>query len=274
MMQQQQTSHWRIITYRIAKWAWLITVWIWTTIIIAFLAQYVPILLTTKTNDLQGTWTVATIHWLSTPINAPLEILRVIALGGTFLLVAIPPLAFLFKQMLQDVQREGFDRLIDILQQDTILPQLEVMQQQLQQQLEVQENCVRVLKQVHRLFQQTPTSSDLQGLRTLSQQQQQALQKDFSYMLHDLRYLQTQISEQMQRLADLSEQDQHAQKTISDGLAKIPPLLEEMQGNVKALSLSSDREHRSLSDRQTRTEPALAVVSPAQIDHLQDAVSA
>lgn len=264
MMQQQQTSHWRIITYRIAKWAWLITVWIWTSIIIAFLAQFVPNLLTIQepAKTLPTTWAGIAVNWLHTSSNGPTEILRWMALGIAFLLVVIPPLAFLLKQMLQNVQREGFDKLIDILQQDTISPQLEFLQQQLQQQLQVQDTCVKVLGQIYGLLQQIPTSSDLRELHTSYQQQQQSLQKVISSLVQDLQNMQTHIVEHMQQLY---EQEQQTQKTISGGLGKIPPLLEEIRDNVQTLSLPSDR--------QTMTEPALAAISTTKTDHLQDGVS-
>jgi hypothetical protein len=264
MMQQQQTSHWKIITYRIAKWAWLITVWIWTSIIIAFLVQFIPNLLTTPdpAKTLPNTWAGIAVNWLRTPSSAPIEFLRVTALIVAFLLVAIPPLALFLKQMLQNVQREGFDKLIDVLQQDTISPQLDVLRQQLAQQVQRQDASIEALRQISGLLQQTPTASYLQGIHLLSQQHH-ALQREFSHTLQDI---QTRTSEQVQRLSGLYEQDQRTRETISVGLEKISHLLERMQEQI--LSLPGYRESRSLSDPETITEKVPVVTPPIQTDHL------
>jgi hypothetical protein len=51
IVQQRQTSHsWKIATYHIANMAGAITIWIWSSIIIAVLVQFVSNLLTTKDN--------------------------------------------------------------------------------------------------------------------------------------------------------------------------------------------------------------------------------
>lgn len=136
MIQQQKRMQrggsGRTAIYTIAKWAWPVTTWIWTTIIIAFLVQFVPNLFTLPdaTISMKTTWAAVVIGWLVTHNNILIqEMLRVIAIGLAFLLVAIPPLAFGLKQALrnveQDRQHNGIDKLLDVLQQDTISAQLE-----------------------------------------------------------------------------------------------------------------------------------------------------
>jgi hypothetical protein len=164
------------------------------------------------------------------------------------------------KQTLQGVQREGFDKLIDILQKDLISPQLVLLRQQLQQQLQKQDASIEVLERVYCLLQQNPTSSDLQGLHTLSQQQQ-ALQKEFSQALQDI---QTRTSEQV-RLRDLYKQDQQRQEMISLDLQNISAFLKEMRdGPSVPLSLPDHRESGYLSDRQEVAETIPAVVPETQ----------
>lgn len=249
MAQQQQThSPRRIVTYHTAKWAWIITAWIWITIIIAFLVQFVPNLLTLPdaATSMKSTWTAVAMDWLVTPNPIPVEdSLRVMALIVALLLVVIPPLAFGLKQALRDVEqdrlREDFDKLIDVLQQDSIWLQTEILQEQLQRQIQKQEACVKALMRIYTLLQQNPTSSGLQ-----------AAQKEFSHILQDI---QERTTEQVQRLSTVYEQDKQAQNKSSASLENISLLLEQMRDSLRTLSSLSHQEDESLPNQETITEP-------------------
>lgn len=268
--QQQPRPSRKIIIYRIAKWALTITAWIWTTIIIAFLAQYVPILLTTpitakNNNDLAHTWTATTfIPLLQTPKGPVQEVLKLIILIITVLLIIIPPLAFVLKQTLQSVQLEGFDKLIKVLQEDTISPKLDDLEKHLKQQMQKQDACIETLGHIHDVLQKTPTASDLQELYTLSQQQQQPLQKEFSHTLQDL---QNRVSEQPGWLGDFYQQEQNTQETISRGLQNVASLLEQIRDGSKTNSLQDYPEHTPFPNQQKATDEVPAIIPSAQTNH-------
>ena len=291
-MQPQQISHpWRVRIYHLANWSWIVSAWIWTTIIIAFLVQFIPNLLTTA-NVLQGTWISKAIIWLELP-NSPLSpeaILRLMAIGLVFLLIAIPPLAFGIKQLLRDVEpKEGIDKLIDVLQQDTISPQLEFLQQQLEQQLQKLEACVQALEGLSNLLQQTPTASNLLMLYTLSQQQHalqkkqlqkvevgihslesissllqqmptssdlDGLEKGISQILQDV---QERTIEQVQRSSNLYKQNS---LKVSEDLAKISPLLQQIQKSLETLARPIRGKNGSSSDKDAMIEPSTMDLPP------------
>jgi hypothetical protein len=266
MIQQQQTStSGKIITYRIAKWVWLITTWIWTTIIIAFLVQFIPNLLTAENpgKTLGTIWTAQAIRWLGTSSGNPTqEALRLLALFFAFLLVILPPLAFFLKQMLQNVQREGFDKLIDILDQDTISPQLENLSRQLwQQHLEQSDVLTNGLAHINPSL----IISHLSRLSTLLQQQSDLQKRSFQILQTMQTTLQqSTISTQSQRLDDLHGQEQKIQQVISNDLPQITSSLQQIRDQLSTIILLNQRTDSTQSSLATTDPNMIALDPPSQ----------
>jgi hypothetical protein len=172
---------------------------------------------------------------------------------------------------LQDVQQEiqqgDLDKLIDVLQKDTVSPQLELLQERLDQQIQMQVVCNEVLQRISGLLQEVPTSSTLKAWYTSSQQQQYAWQKELSHRLQDI---QVKNSEQVLRLGNLYRQDQYTQERILVSLRNVTFLLEQM---LVRPPLPNYRENGSLFKREPITAPVSASRSALSTDQLPLSIS-
>ncbi len=271
MAQQQKIPAWKIITYRIAKWSLAITVWIWTAVIITFLVQFIPnlLLVTNPATTLPTTWAGQAVQWLQAPSNVFYEeAAKLIARGVAILLVVIPPLAYLLKRALRNVELEGFNKLIDILDQDTISPKLEDLSQQLWYQHREQLNTLtNGLLHVDSSIKQS-LNSHLSHLSTLLQQQldlQQQSAQTLQAMQATLK--QSTISTQLQRLEnDLREREQRIQQGIANDLRLISSSLKQIQDQLGTAILLNQQNGSTQSGLLTTDPDMVAVVPPSQLN--------
>jgi hypothetical protein len=256
---KQRRLSWKNTIYDVAKLALAITTWIWASIIVVLLVQIIPAYLFAEKQD---NWN-GMVNWFrDAHLTAPWSFLRLLVEIIAVFLVVVTLLAWVFKRSLQSANPVGLEKLIAVLEVDTLSPHLESLKEKLDQQIKKQDVCIEVLERLSLLLQQTPTSSDIQGLHTLSQQQLQYLQKDLFEILNDIK---DRNAEQVQLIGDLSQKDQHAQQTASLDLRKISILLGQMEGSLKTSPLSSHQENGSLpDDQQPVTGPVIAVATPTQ----------
>lgn len=159
MTQQQKSKSWKNFVYQIAKWTWIITAWIWSTITATFLVQLVPIIITLQNPEkaLQGTWVLLAFNWLTTTTFKSfdlLEMTKAIIRGGSVLLGIVPIVAFIVKQRLQHVEKEGLDKIVEFLEKDIISPQLDALQDLLKQQNKHSEQQNKLIERQNQLFDQ------------------------------------------------------------------------------------------------------------------------
>jgi uncharacterized protein YoxC len=284
MTKQKQTkSQGKLIVYRIAKWTWLITAWIWAAIIITFLAQYVPAVLTVNKGDLiQKTLTGMIIQGLRTPTKASslfhifsyaLDIPKLLVLSIIVLLIVLPVVAFGFKQTLQNVEREGLDKLVDVLEKDTgtILEKLDELQKDLKQQIQKQNDSVEKWEQIHVVLQKTSSeASGIQGLYIQSQRQHEAMLKEFSQVLQGI---QSRAMEQAGWLGDLYQLDKDRQGEIVSSLAKVTHLLEQVRDSLHHLSVPDQHKNGAVAEQQRITEQVPVAISLVSTDLLPEQIA-
>src|SRR5436853_4977337 len=136
--QQQGRSGGTTTIYTIAKQTLAITTWVWTALVIAFLIQIMPSWLLTEYPG--NNWTTM-INWLlNNHLAFPWNFLSLLVIIVSLFFIIVTFLAWVIKNRMQEANPEGFDKLIQILEKDTIVPQLELLRQQFEQQLQKQEN--------------------------------------------------------------------------------------------------------------------------------------
>jgi hypothetical protein len=214
----------------VARWTWRVTTWIWTGILIEFLIQLIPNLLTIvdPVQSLRSTWVAIAVRWLLTS-NSQLgwEIVRWAAIGGVFLLILLPLITSATRRLWQE--KEGLDKLLAIIQQDTLSPQLKELQQQFKQQLSMMETCATALISIYTLLQHVPTSSDAQkSLQILEEsldklvstfQTSTFLPSNVQAFSHTPRRIRKNISEHSKYFKNRNER--YNQRKISDDMASI-----------------------------------------------------
>lgn len=177
--------------HTVARWTWRITSWIWTAILIEFLIQLIPNLLTIvdPVQSLRSTWVAIAVRWLLTSNSQPgWEIVRWTAIVGVLLLILLPIITSATRRIWQE--KAGLEKLIEVIQQDTLSPQLKEsldtlieitrrvtlspqlkeLQQHVQQLLASMDACAKLLVSIYTLLQQAPPFSQTQkSLQTLEE---------------------------------------------------------------------------------------------------------
>jgi hypothetical protein len=257
--------------YAIANATWTITNWIWTTIIIGFTLQFVPsYLLYSEDHNNKTPWTyivawfthnVKYYPWIDT---LPWKVLWVLSISAIPLLASITILAWVLKRSLRE-ESEGLDKLIEILEHDTITPQLEVLQRQFQQLLQAQAASVKVLSRIDYQLQQMPTTTYLKDLQALAYRQEPTWKKTIDQALQDIH---TRTIEQAGWLGDLYQQSQHTEETISANLHAIASILEQLRGKVEVAPLPQHTVSEAKSDQIAMAESFGGVTTPLPLDQL------
>ncbi len=256
---------WKSNLYKRANLIWKVSTWIWTTLIIAFLLEFVPPLFTKRDplGALQGTWTAQAINWLTqTNPHPELETLRWVALVSAIVLVITPLATSLLKYTFPSAAPKApIERLAEVLQYDQFSPAL---QQRIEELIAVQETEVRVLRQIRdQLQKDMPTSGDLWQMYNLAQSEQKVHQTQidiqkasadeviriaellrqspsgnvFQELRQDLNYLlqamQARNIKQDQELQKLYIQEFEYQGKITASLGRITQLLEHRKTNAE-----------------------------------------
>jgi hypothetical protein len=276
--QKQASSRAKLIIYRIAKWTWIIIAWLWAAVIVAFIVQYIPAVLTNNVTDLttSKTLTGRLILWLEPTKGSPhaLGIPQILVLSLLMLtLVVLPIVAFGLKQTLQNVQREGLDKLVDVLEKDAgiILEKLDELQEGLKQQIHKQNDSVEKWDQIHTVLQKTSSeASGIQGLYIQSQRQHEAMLKEFSQVLQSV---QSRASEQAEWLGDLYQLDQRSQGEIVSGLAQVTHLLEQVRDSLHHLSVPDQYKDGAVTEQQRITEQVPVAISLVSTDLLPEQIT-
>jgi hypothetical protein len=260
--------------YAIASTIWTITSWIWTSIIIVFVLQFIPTYLLTSTPTKDATappWT-SVVGLLNNndqifhPVHEPFwSVLRILAIIAIPLLASITFLAWMLKRSLRE-EPEGLDKLIKILEYDTTTPQLEKLQEQLRQLLQAQVSSVNVLSWIGNRLQQMPTATNLKDLQTEAYRQEPIWKKTIDQALQDIH---TRTIEQAGWLGDLFQQSQQTEETISADLHAIASILEQLRDKVKVTPLLQQAVSEAKSDQFTIAEPSKVVATSLPLDQLK-----
>jgi hypothetical protein len=257
--------------YAIASTIWTITSWIWTSIIIVFVLQFIPTYLLASTPTKDATvppWT-SVVGWLNNndqifpAVHEPFwSVLRVLAIIAIPLLASITFLAWMLKRNLRE-EPEGLDKLIKILEYDTITPQTEKLQEQLRQLLKEQVSSVNVLSWIGNRLQQMPTATNLKDLQTEAYRQEPLWKKTIDQALQDIH---TRTIEQAGWLGDLFQQSQQTEKTISADLHAIVCILEQLRDKGEVASLPKQSVSEAKFDQFAKTEPFEGVATLLPLD--------
>jgi hypothetical protein len=249
--------------YAIASTTWTITSWIWTAIIIVFVLQLIPSYLFYTSHPNDGSPWTSVVGWFNnSSMPFPSNALRILAIIAIPLLASITFLAWMLKHNLRE-EPEGLDKLIKILEYDTITPQTEKLQEQLRQLLKEQVSSVNVLSWIGNRLQQMPTATNLKDLQTEAYRQEPLWKKTIDQALQDIH---TRTIEQAGWLDDLFQQSQQTEKTISADLHAIVCVLEQLRDKVEVASLPKPSVSEAKFDQFAKTEPFEGVATLLTLD--------
>lgn len=261
LSKQKRSKKQRI--YTIASTTWTITSWIWTSIIIVFVLQFIPSYLVYTSDPKKPTLLTYIIEWFNdSHMSFPWNTLRILAIIAIPLLASITFLAWMLKRNLRE-EPEGLDKLIKILEYDTTTPQLENLQEQLRQLLQAQVSSVNVLSWIGNRLQQMPTPTNLKDLQTLAYRQEPIWKKTIDQALQDIH---TRTIEQAGWLDDLYQQSLHTEETISADLHTIASILEQLRDKVKVIPLLQQAMSEATSDQFAIAEPSKVVATSLPLD--------
>lgn len=246
-LKQERKSARQLRAYKRACSTLTIITYIWGSIVLAFFIQLIPSYL--LSTGLEPSIWQSLLDWFRHSQGFPWDISKWLLILSLLILISITLLAFLARQRYKNTHPEGIDRLIAVLEQDQISPQLKKLQGELSV-------VITQLQHIHYLLQNSQTTAIMQELHTLSKKQ--------------IVYLESiQIGAHEQVV--VQKQSQASQAIISSNLQMLSPLLKQIRDTLQFTARSSQPGREQAASATVASPPAQC--NPTHTDPLLPASS-